>query len=450
MKTIFYSILFSFFFFSCKKQIDFPTPAALNNQSPSYSPGYMTKIRTYLKSQMPDSLYKTLDTTSGVLTRESSYYFRLGFLGQKMDHRFVLLTTDSIGNVSDGKIIELSRVRTSALSAAPATPEMVFNGELRIRTIGGESVIQSTITNGFVDAWKGNQSRTTENSTGLNIFQEEEPDPIYQDLPEVTIYPTGSGGDSDDDLYLLLSGLNGGYTIVGGSVIYTHAASPGALPVTNSIRSQVITVDASYQKAAINVKAFLNCFTAVPDAGATYSVNVYVDLPVNDDPTQFFNPYTGATGHVFVGLTKTGGSQSITQYMGFTADNALSAITASGAVPGKIVDNGSHKYNASLSTPVSAAEFSDAMNQLQNQSSAEYDIVNYNCVDFALAVVNSARGEYPLTIAQDLVPGETTPMSTPEALYNTINNMSRPGGPEAGNTNVGDIWDAGTSHGACN
>ena len=103
-----------------------------------------------------------------------------------------------------------------------------------------------------------------------------------------------------------------------------------------------------------------------------------------------------------------------------------------------------------LSTPVTPAEFSAATNQLQSQSSAQYDIVNYNCVDFALGVVNSARGSYPLIISKYPVPDETTPMSTPEALYNTINSMSRAGGPEAGNTDIGNVWNAGSSHGACN
>jgi hypothetical protein len=71
--------------------------------------------------------------------------------------------------------------------------------------------------------------------------------------------------------------------------------------------------------------------------------------------------------------------------------------------PGKVVDNGGHKYNAAYNMPVTAAQFGIAMATLSRMSGSAYDLNHFNCVDFTLSVINSFRPTTPI------IPG------TPEA-----------------------------------
>jgi hypothetical protein len=460
MKTIFYAVLFSLCIFSCKKQADIS-----NTSVPSevrVDTRYLASVSQYLKLQMPDSLYGKLDMTSGVLSEEyPNWYFRIWFKDPSMKGRFVLLSTDSLGSVRDARTIELNR--------DPSNLQQ-FNGSIHISSLHGELLSDNQVVNGFMVSDRIRQpGNTTENAVSNYIVPA---DPV-EDLPEVVVvgYTDGGGGGLSLGDYLYLSGLigSGGSAGVGsggasGAGVSGGGSSGGvASPITRPVsgtyapvlrstagRPISVTLEDSYSKPAIDVAAYLKCFSQVPDAGASYAITIFADLPVNDDPTQFFDPYTGATGHVFLELTKTNGNQSVNQFMGFTAVKAMAAMFGSGATAGKVVDNSGHKFNASLRVPVTVDEFKVAMNRLQSQASSQYDIVNYNCVDFALGVMNSARGSYPLVINKYPLPDESTPMSTPEALYNLIYSMSRSGGPEAGNTAVGSIWAAGTGHGACN
>jgi hypothetical protein len=434
-------------------------------QFPSGS--YLSAVKDHLKSTIDKSVYNSLDFSQSLVSQEdTAWYLRIGFQNRLMQNKFLLISTDVLGNINTSRIIELQR--------DPANLE-IFNGRILVSNLDGQLLSDNTIVNGFVRNDRIRQPGNTAENAMANMFLV--PAAPVEELPEVIVigYTDGGGGLSFGD-YIYLSGLigsgSGGSAGVGSggssggssggnysggvsspvTIIRPAAGSGIYTPVTRSTTSRPVsvTIENSYSKPGISVPSFLKCFSNVPDAGASYAITILVDLPVNNNPTQFFDPYTGATGHTFLQLTKTSGSQSVTQFMGFTAANALSAITSSGPVSGKVVDNADHKFNASLRVPVNAAEFTSALNKMQSQASAKYDIVNYNCVDFALGVINSARGNYPLIINKYPLPNEPTPMSTPEALYNLIQSMARPGGPEAGNTSIGSVWSAGVSHGACN
>jgi hypothetical protein len=442
MKTIFYSVILSVLFLSCKKQADLP-----NSQNPvTFDAGYLSRARNYLRLNMADTLYQELDTTSGVLTNEySTWYFRIRFLDKPMEQKFVLLTTDSVGHASDGKIIELFRDTSTAT---------VFNGRIRVRAISGNAITESTISGGYVDAWHA-QGKVATNS--VEPMYAQAVDPVYEELAEVDVFPDGDSGGGD--YYLLLSSL-GGSSGSGGSGnssgssgggsssgVYTRAAAtpskPAVRPTAN--RPLIITVETSYLKPGISVQAYLNCFTGVPDAGASYSIGLYVDLPVNDDPSQIFNEATGAVGHTFLGLTKSGSGLSVTQYVGFASTESMAAIV--GAVtPGKVIDNGGHKFNACLSISVSAGQFATAMNNIKDLSGSNYDLNNFNCVDFSLSVINSFQPTTPIIPVAVQMPAGGLSIDTPQGLYLTLQNIQNTGGAAL----TGGIWDAGNSHGACN
>jgi hypothetical protein len=133
-------------------------------------------------------------------------------------------------------------------------------------------------------------------------------------------------------------------------------------------------------KGGINPKDYMSCFQNIPDNGATMKITIYVQEPW---PGTSFNIGPNSVGHTAIGLTKTNGSTSITQTVGFYPD--ASGFDKAHA-PSKIVDNGGDlEYNASISYTVTAENFNKIVNYISNPP-ATYDITDFNCTNF----VNSA------------------------------------------------------------
>lgn len=110
-----------------------------------------------------------------------------------------------------------------------------------------------------------------------------------------------------------------------------------------------ILFDYSNSVPAIDLQKYFNCFDRIPDNGATYSIKLCADLPDNSNPDIVV---VGVTpGHAFLTITKTNGSQSVTQSFGFYPQSGPLSIFA-GAVGSKIVDDGKagfeHEVNASI------------------------------------------------------------------------------------------------------
>jgi len=270
----------------------------------------------------------------------------------------------------------------------------------------------------------------------------------------VVVAGTGSGTNFSD--YILLDHLlsfngqtgSGGNSFFG---IYSPIGG-GSSPGLQTSADITINFESSSYSPGIDVSSYLKCFSTLPDAGAYCSVTIYCDLPVNDDPSIIFNWYTGATGHVFLQLTKTNIDKTITQYLGFQPQKPLQSMTASLPVASKIVDNGGHKWNAALTMPISADQLNSIITKIIFLSSImSYSITEYNCVDFALQVINTVRGVNPLVIPGYQIPGQPASLSnTPEGLYRLLDAMKARGGPESKNILTGEVLHAGMSHGPCN
>jgi hypothetical protein len=153
----------------------------------------------------------------------------------------------------------------------------------------------------------------------------------------------------------------------------------------------------------VNPQDLIKCFGDIPDQGATMKVTVYVQEPW---PGTTFNMGPNSVGHTAIGLTKTGGGQSITQVVGFYPNaTGLSKIHASS----KIVNNGGDlQYNVSISYTVSAADFQKISNYIANPP-ATYDLTNFNCTNFV----------YSACLAGNIT------LPNP---YNTVGPASPPGG----------------------
>jgi hypothetical protein len=154
---------------------------------------------------------------------------------------------------------------------------------------------------------------------------------------------------------------------------------------------------------AIKPADFIKCFGNIPDKGATTKVTVYVQEPW---PGTSFNMGLNSVGHTAIGLTKTNGTQSVTQVLGFYPDaTGLAKIHA----PSKIVNNGGDlEYNVSISYTVSAETFKKISDYVANPP-ATYDLVGFNCTGFVDAACKAGNLilPNPVTIvgAGDMVAG---------------------------------------------
>ena len=201
------------------------------------------------------------------------------------------------------------------------------------------------------------------------------------------------------------------------------------------------------------MQQYLKCFSNISDAGATCSIEIFADIPIDSDPNKILNSQTGSPGHVFLQLKKSNATETVQQNIGFYPSEGWKVTISNAPVDGKFVDNGSHEFNASLVMTISPDQLQNAINEIQYLARfIKYDIDEYNCTDFALDVFNKVRNE-PLVIPLYDMPGGITAggTRTPQGLYNQLQTMQRSNHPEASNISLPGYkgW-VGHSNGPCN
>ncbi|MCC6761874.1 MAG: hypothetical protein IT252_11705 [Chitinophagaceae bacterium] len=155
--------------------------------------------------------------------------------------------------------------------------------------------------------------------------------------------------------------------------------------------------EAETNKAGINIEDYLKCFDNLPDAGAQFTIKVMVDIPVDANPNSLINlAQTGlSVGHVFVTISKTVGTQTISQTLGFYPASDYKSVSLS-PVTSKLADDGSsatgHEYNASITLDGwNAAEFKAFLNQIRFNARMRYEIDAFNCANFIGSSLNAVR-----------------------------------------------------------
>src|SRR5207253_3731182 len=90
--------------------------------------------------------------------------------------------------------------------------------------------------------------------------------------------PTGAGTSGSTGYYGLATGG-------GGSGNYGTAGGSGETlaPVIS------VDVETGVSLPAIDIKKYMSFFNSIPDAGATCSIEIFADIPVDGDPSKFFN-----------------------------------------------------------------------------------------------------------------------------------------------------------------
>jgi hypothetical protein len=235
-----------------------------------------------------------------------------------------------------------------------------------------------------------------------------------------------------------------------GGVGVTHSAMyPGDGGIVDGSQLQFI-----YDTLpGIDLSKYFKCFTYIPDQGATYSVTICADIPVDGNSgallTTSFHP-----GHAFIILTKTNGTVSLSQSFGFYPESQKLSITGM-YIQSKIKDDGlvNHEYDASYTLPnVSQLDFQTVENMAVNLAgSQKYSLYNYNCTNYALQVFNSILPNTPIAVSDWI--GSYTGIDfgkTPNGLYETLVAMKTfAGGVNNLNISVGPKY-APFSSGSCN
>jgi hypothetical protein len=451
MKRIFLPLLICFGLISCHKSID-----------SGYDNDNLLSLKQQLAKQVTKNVYSTIDFNSVVTSRikDDRNIVRIGFVGKDILKDFLMMETDNLGKILKGNIFHLEK------NAAPGNRSFQYNGVISIRSFDERLLTSDSIVEGYIKGSNvgGFQLRslvvpTKQKDTAVVLTGTDVGDsPInYTDWINISSYYTG---------YTYYTGYGGGtyayfgsFTGLGGT--YSHSSYGGATygtysgPVfTPELKKDFIFVDyeLSEDLSPIDLNKYLKCFSAIPDNGATCSIEIFTDIPVDNDPNKLFNWSLGSPGHTFIQIKKTNGTNSLMQNIGFYPNQRWKTMVEPGGVDAKFADNSEHEFNASLKMSLTAAQLKNTINKILSLSQSKYDIEHYNCTDFALDVFNCNRPNNPLTIDKYYIPGTISfnGSSTPQGVYKKLKTM-KDSGVEAPNiTFPGFKGFVADSNGPCN
>ncbi|MEP6466868.1 MAG: hypothetical protein ABJB05_11220 [Parafilimonas sp.] len=413
---------------------------------------YLSKIKNSLQDSLAANDFSALDFSrvyKSADVQSKNNFLRLYFLQKKSDD-FILLKTDSIGNILKARIVHVNQHGDQKAN---------HNITLTVSSLDRKNTVDLKNTVSRIDSVVSQHNNNKSTSSNISSLMAQEQEPVgEQTLPEVVV--TGHIYNEPDPIIWycyddVLQNSGGGS---GGGDIYTYGTSQpkgggGGGGSENVYPDETINI--YYENAdqpTIDILKYINCFSLISDNGATFKITICSDIPVNSDPNQLFDFSTGACGHTFLQLTKSDGHTIIQQNIGFYPESGWKSIEANSPVTSKLVDNAGHEFNASLSVNVDAAHFQTALNEIQYYGKLKYDIDNFNCTDFALNVFNASAPLY-LDIPQYHIPGGMYGelSNTPQGLYNELKTLSKSGGYDDGEITIpGVAGYAGISHGACN
>ena len=455
-----YSFLISCLFiilFSCKKE---------GNNAAESPNNLIGKIKVQLKDSISVTDFRQLDFDHAVEThipKVGQIFLRIPFINKSLASDFLLLKIENNGIFSSGKFFNINK----NIQKSYKKSNTKFNGNIKIYSLKRNLLTSSFITNGFVDAFYLKQNNTN--------FKEDVV--VIPLMPEVVVVcsPPGGGGGTSWNYYdyydlpnLLYGGGDGGGQEFGSSYggYYSNSLpsqSGSGNPPPNTSQPNNPTTDDPIliyfelveSLEAININDYLQCFSSIPDNGALCSVKILTDIPVDNDPNKFFDWSVASPGHTFLQLTKSNGSQSVQQNIGFYPVKGWKTMLSPAPEEAKFVDNQDHEFNASLLMNLTPKKFESTLTHIKYLSAfIKYDLANYNCTDFALEVFNYQRGGgNKLAIPMYDIPGGNAPMgtATPQGLYQKLQEMQSNNSAEAPNITIPGVKAyAGSSDGPCN
>jgi len=340
----------------------------------------------------------------------------------------VLLQTDSLGNIIKGSIVHLAK------DSIVSSKHKGFNGLLVVTSLSNRPLSQNKILDGKLIR------------PGKEDLKAEDPDGAAgtQELAPVVVTAYTNSGINYADWYLL-SAMVDDYS--SGDYWYSPATSSGGGGGSSGSAAMQVDFEAPESKEAIDISKYIKCFGAVQEASASYTVTICVDLPVDADPSKFFNWSDASPGHTFIELYKNGSGGLVQQNLGFYPNTSWKTVAGPDNIASKIADDTGHEYQAKYTIAVNATQFQQALSAAARYSTHDYNIAEFNCADFALDIFRAAGGT--LNVPQFQIPGfpSSDGSNTPEGIYDAIANLALAGNNSA-MANGQKQW-TGNSHGAC-
>jgi uncharacterized membrane protein YgcG len=425
------------FLFSCNKNID---------QDSNYN-SVLKNVRSSLSDSLSKNDCEALDFSKSLLSSVDSvqlHLLRIPFKGKSIQEKFVLLQLNEENKIIKGRLINISQAADNNINTGKP-----FNGNITISWLNGSTLIKSPINNGYIAAFHP----SSQNLRSLVVpyeghvvgevvvvsYVDNESSISYSFWMNLLSLFAPSSGTID-------SGYGGYYNSLDGSSGGGGASYGGGGGSRGSEELQVVPVEDPpiyidfepvEKRDAIDIEKYLKCFSNIPDAGSTCSIEILSDIPVDNQPDKFFDWTTGSPGHTFLHLKKANGEQVASQYIGFYPSTEWKTIVYT-PVEGKFADNSNHEFNASLKRDVNPSQLQVAINKIQDLSkTVKYDVDDYNCTDFSLDVFNSVPNVNPLVIPKFSIPlgGFQHTTSTPQGVYIKLKAMKE-AGVEGANINI--------------
>ena len=319
MKRIYTLIIFSAILFSCKKEI-----------SQIRSDHFLQNVKASLKDSLLSDDYIRLDFSKTTLNRVDSaglYFLRIPFTGKSLATDFVLVKTSWEGIIEKGKIVHLEGKETEY--GEGKVKRRKFDGAVSIHSLNRKFVLNSSIDNGYITAFHPpmNSRDQTAAEYGTDVLPEVVVVAYVHTIEPIsfsTWYLLNSFLSNGDGGGGMTSGYYGSAEGGGGSSYYDGGGGGSGTygGVTGDSYSGVSTdpimlvdVDTYIDHPAIDVNQILKCFDNIPDDGATCSIEILTDIPVDSDPSKLFNWNTQSPGHTFLQLKKSNGTQFVQHIM---------------------------------------------------------------------------------------------------------------------------------------
>jgi hypothetical protein len=468
MKKLLFIFFTGFILVSCKKDTAKEFDSSL----------LLSDIKLQLKDSISTNDYHQLDFNNSFVTNNQhpgQSILKIPFKNKSIAEDFILLNVEKNNHFSFGKIINLTKTENQTASV-----NFEFYGHVEIFSLNRKIMISSDIAKGYVEAFRNAEKNK-------NLKKQIVVIPLMPDVVIICTYPAYEGGITTSEWYNLQSfitgGGSGGSTGTNGSGGFESGGNDGsgtgasggyysqANPYNNNagnggdnaggggatpIIDEPILID--YELAEnlpkIDITKYLQCFSSVPDDGATCTIKILTDIPVDSDPTAFFDWKNGSPGHTFIQLTKVNGSMSVQQNIGFYPVSGWKNIISNAPVEGKFADNDGHEFNASLVMNLTPEKLKKTITHIQYLANfVKYDIDDYNCTDFALDVFNYQRGGMQLEIPLYNIPGGEAAKGTasPHGLYKKLITIKELGNEDSENVMIPGVKGfAGSSNGPCN
>lgn len=425
MKHLFTLTICFVFLFSCRK-------------ADVQSDAYLDQVKTALQDSVSSQDFHSLDFSRAVLSKVDSvglYLLRIPFKNGDAG-QFTLLQTSKEGSIVHGRIVKIN----GAVKEKDGVRK--FQGHINILSLRRTALVESPIIDGFITAFHSTaQSRSFVH-----------PDNVLPEVIITYVIPSSSGiswstwmafqslfnGSFSQPYYSFLdASSNGDPWGGGGGGGSTGGGNPsgGGGPIENP--PILIDFENQDEHAELDLQKIINCFNAIPNAGARSSIEILTDIPVDANPNAVFDLGEKAPGHVFLKLSKANGAQQVERYIGFYPKSGYKSTTYA-PTASKLVSNAFHEYNASLSMNIAPERMATVLSAIQLYSARNYDVDEYNCTNFALDVFNSVRG-IGLSIPLYGIPGSplTQATATPGGLYNKLKQMWDANHPEKANIVMG-------------